>query len=100
MRVVNERRAYKANRVNFLVSMTQTQAWQKKTSGSFSLLKSDVDILNVSDSILMVYEDAADFLLQAPKVRSMLPALGKDLFTFYQEISIHLIWRVTRWPFK
>lgn len=50
--------------------------------------------------ILMSYEDAADFRLQAPEVRSLrsvLPALGKDLFTFYQEISIHLVWWVTRW---
>lgn len=39
---------------------------QKKTSGSFSSLKSDVDIINVSDSILIVYEDVADFILQAP----------------------------------
>lgn len=68
---LSERRAYKANRVNNLVGMTQTHAWQKKTSGSFSSLNYDVDILNVSDSILMSSEDAADFLLQAPEVRSL-----------------------------
>lgn len=81
--------------------MTQRHAWQKKTSGSFSSLKSDVDALNVSNSILRSDEDAADFLLKAPEVRSLrsvLPALRKDLSTFYQEVIIHLVSTVTRWP--
>lgn len=57
VRVVKERRVYKANRVSQLTP-------GKRKHLEVSPLKSDVDILNVSDSILMSYEDVAD-LLQA-----------------------------------